>query len=199
MQLSKFFILFFLIVFASCKKHGFTIDETKIIGGRSQQQFIEGSIMSGLNSNDTILYYKFDLITDSAILKENSKLNIGINYSLLKQDSSYSVNLGFKSIPPNLKHDKLQILNSGNRKIFSNFIQDNLYKGGETSVGFMNDKYFAPTTSTLFTSEVKMKEFLEMFENEIFEALNNNDKVVYSSVSHLDGYFQNISMTVTFK
>ncbi len=197
--MSKLFIFSLLIPFLSCKKHSFTIQETKRLEGKSEKQYVEGSIISGLNSNDTILYYKFDLLTDSATFKESSKLNIGISYSRIKQDSSFSVNIGFKSIPKSLKSDTLQIVDSGNRKFFTNFSNGNLHKGTEASVGFLNDRYFTPITSTFLASEGKMKEFLRLFENDIFEGLNNNDKMVYSSICHLDGYFQHISMTVTFK
>lgn len=199
MRFSKILLLIFLIPFAACKRHGYTILTTERNEGRSEKQYVEGSILAGSNSGDTILYYKFDLLTDAAIVRENNELNLGIIYSRVKQDSSYSINLGFETVPKKLKFDTIKISNAGNRKIFTNYSNGSQGKRTETAVGFINDIYFTPGTAISLTNEKKMKEFLSFFNNEIISAVNNTDTVVYSSVCYLDGYFQHINMTVTFK
>ncbi len=200
MKYSKNYLLILLLTtFTCCKSRDYSIIQTQSEEGKSNKSYIEGSIISGSNLKDTLLYYKFDLLTDSVMFKESQNLNIGINYSCMNQDSSYSINLGFCSFTENVKTDTTLVFSSGNKKLFTNINTKNLSKSTETSVGFIKDKYQNPSSSTYLTNKKKMNRFLNLFKDELYDSKGNSDKLLYTSTCYLDGYFQNISMTITYK
>lgn len=188
-------LFIFLIVLTSCKSYDYSIIETKIEDGKSKESFISGAIISATDFKDTLIHYHLNLLSDSLIFKEKSQVNIGISIYCLHQDSAYSIKLGFKSMTRTMQTDTSVNLKSGNY-YFTNNASDNSGKSFESSFSFIDDRYQTPFTATILTSEEKMKEFLNLFKEELFSDTDKNDTLLFTSSSHLDGYFKNINLTI---
>jgi hypothetical protein len=182
-----------LVTLAACGQEQVIIQEVND-EGRSDKHYIQGSILSGSTAKDTLLYYKFDLLTDSIIFKESPELNIGISYSCINQDSSFSIGLAFNAIQNNRATDTAFIPGTPNRQYFTNVRSQNPGRRMGTSFQFVKDSHPAPVTATHLTGKEKMHEFLSLFKSELEECMKKNDTLLLTATNHLDGYFRSSSI-----
>lgn len=193
------YFIFLVVILAACKSPEYVITGREEAEGKSNKDYIEAFLSCGVNSNDTLLYYKFDLLTDSFSFRKNPGLHIGIYYSNISGGGSHVINLAFNKIPADQKSNTLKSERSGAKTIFTNINDRNANKSIENAFNFSNDKYSNPQTSAYLANEEKMKAFLNLFKGEIQEIVKESDAVKYISTCHAAGYYHSLVITATLK
>lgn len=193
------YFIFLVLTLAACKNHDYAIIGKEEAEGKTNNTYIEALLSCGANSNDTLLYYQFNLLNDSFLFRKNPGLNIGIYYSNISGGSSHLINLAFNKIPADQKSNILKTERSGAKTIFTNIKDRNANKGFETAFNFTNDQYSNPQISAYLANEEKMKAFLNLFKAEIQEIVKGSDTVKYISTCHVAGYYHSLVITATLK
>lgn len=201
MKLLNIATVLLIICFASCKEKSYKIEDTAVTGGKSQASFIEG-ILTGIENNteDTLLYYKFNLLDTLFLLKESPGLNIGLTFLNQKRNpgTGQAIGIIFSAVSEGNKREKLKITNDSRFFTIQNYNYSDGNKSMQIDFGITADSVPNPATCEMFTTTERMKEFLRLFNTEIRNSLQDKKDLKYSGTTHANGYFQTIDMKVKY-
>lgn len=192
-------LLGLLLALASCRGRDYSVVYTSHVQGTSDSSYIEGSIAAGNGLKDTLLYYRFDVLSGAVVFKEKAGLDIGIGYTCTTSDSLYVIKLGFRALDNSRQIDTALVLPPGGSRFFTTIPAGNMGKGTETAFSFAQDRYHVPLTPAYLVSDDKMRRFITAFKNELGNSIHNGDSLRYTSACHLDGNYGSMSMTLVYR
>jgi len=200
MNLNQLTILGIIICFSSCRNINYKVTDTITDSGKTDLFYIENLITTSSNLTDTIFYYRFSLKDDVFLFKEDSSLDIAMDFTHSSHDKSHRLKIIFYGAPASNNSATLKVVKGTSSGFMQTSSLSSKQNAKSTSIdfGITEGRGIGFVSCEALSSDEYMRHFVNVFRPEIYRVLKKDKSIRYTSISHLDGYFKKISMVMDF-